>query len=76
MGQERHPAWRYNLEASPEVEVQMQGERFRCDRPGAHDAEEKAEFWPEVKRDIPQMKVYEKRTDRDIRIFRLTRTDA
>ncbi len=28
MGQERHPAWRYNLEAHPEVEVQVPGRRF------------------------------------------------
>ena len=28
MGQQRHLAWRYNLEANPEVEVQARGERF------------------------------------------------
>ena len=25
MGQERHPAWRYNLEANPEVTLQIRG---------------------------------------------------
>ena len=28
MGQQRHPAWRYNIEANPQVQVQMRGERF------------------------------------------------
>ena len=28
MGQQRHPAWHYNIEANPEVEVQISGERF------------------------------------------------
>jgi len=28
MGQQKHPAWRYNLEAHPEAEVQMRGGRF------------------------------------------------
>lgn len=72
MGQERHPAWRYNLEANPQVEVQARGERFAARAILLSDAE-KAAVWPEVRRAIPQMAVYEKRTDRDIRVFRLAR---
>jgi deazaflavin-dependent oxidoreductase (nitroreductase family) len=72
MGQERHPGWRYNLEANPDVEVQVRGESFRA-RAEVLSPEEKARVWPEVKRIIPQMNVYEQRTDRDIRVFRLTR---
>jgi deazaflavin-dependent oxidoreductase (nitroreductase family) len=75
MGQERHPAWRYNLEANPEVKVQMPGERFAA-RARALTSAEKDEVWPEVKRTIPQMNVYEKRTDRNIRVFRLSRVDS
>lgn len=75
MGQERHPAWRYNLEANPEVEVQMPGERFAA-RARALTSAEKDEVWPEVKRAIPQMNVYEKRTDRNIRMFQLSRVDS
>jgi deazaflavin-dependent oxidoreductase (nitroreductase family) len=70
MGQERHPAWRYNLEANPEVEVQVAGRRF-----AAHaqllDEESRAEIWPRVHDAIPQMKTYESRTDRKICVFRL-----
>ena len=71
-GQERHPAWRYNLEANPEVEVQVRGERFQARAELLTDAE-KDKVWDDIRRAIPQMNVYEKRTDRNIRVFRLRR---
>jgi len=70
MGQERHPDWRYNLEAHPQVEVQVPGRRFAA-LAEVLDAAEKARLWPDIKRTIPQMEVYERRTDRNIRVFRL-----
>ena len=72
MGQERHPDWRYNLEANPEADVQLRGERFRV-RARVLDDEEKARVWAGIKQTIPQMSVYEKRTGRNIRVFRLIR---
>jgi deazaflavin-dependent oxidoreductase (nitroreductase family) len=72
MGQERHPGWRYNLEANPEVELQMRGERFAA-RANLLDDTQKERIWPSIKETIPQMNVYENRTDRNIRVFRLTR---
>jgi deazaflavin-dependent oxidoreductase (nitroreductase family) len=75
MGQPRHPAWRYNIEANPEVEVQLPGERFTARARVLTDAE-KAEVWPEVRRAIPQMSVYEKRTQRNIRVYRLSRSQG
>ena len=75
MGQERHPGWRYNLEAHPDVEVQVRGARFPA-RASVLSDEEKTKVWEDVKRVIPQMNVYEKRTDRNIRVFRLSRTDG
>ncbi len=74
MGQPKHPAWRYNIEANPEVEVQVPGERFAARARVLTDAE-KAEVWSEVRRAIPQMNVYEKRTHRNIRVYRLSRVD-
>ncbi len=74
MGQERHPAWRYNIEAHPEVEVQVRGERYRATAARLAD-EEKERLWPAICETIPQMRVYERRTDRNIRVFRLTRRD-
>ena len=72
MGQERHPAWRYNLEANPDVEVQTRGERFKAHAAMLGDGE-KERLWPAIAQTIPQMHVYERRTPRNIRVFRLTR---
>ncbi len=73
MGQERHPAWSYNLDADPEVEVQVSGRRFMA-RSRVLSSEEKAQVWGDVHEAIPQMKVYEGRTDRDIRVYCLSPT--
>ena len=72
MGQERHPAWRYNIEANPEVEVQMPGEAFRARAEVLSDSE-KEEVWDAIRETIPQIYVYESRTDRNIRVFRIVR---
>lgn len=75
MGQARHPDWRYNLEANPDVEVLVRGESF-----AAHaevlDDDEKARYWSRIKQTIPQMQVYERRTDRNIKVFRLRRSET
>lgn len=70
MGQERHPAWRYNLEANPEVTLQLRGRTLRA-RARVLNDEEKAAVWPAIHETIPQMRTYEARTDRNIRMFRL-----
>ena len=75
MGQRSHPGWAYNIEADPRVEVQMRGDRFAARAERLSDAE-KRRVWPEIKRAIPQLNVYEQRTDREIRVFRLRRVAA
>ena len=75
MGQARHPAWRYNIEAHPDVELQLRGERFMARARVLTDAE-KEEVWDEIREAIPQIYVYETRTDRNIRVFRLSRTHS
>ena len=75
MGQERHPAWRYNLEANPDVSVQVRGEAFRA-YATLLPPDEKACLWPAITTTIPQMHTYVARTDRDICVFRLRRTAA
>ncbi len=72
MGQQKHPGWRYNLEANPECEIQLPGERVAA-RAEVLTALEKEKVWDEICRLIPQIAVYEKRTDRNIRVFRLVR---
>jgi deazaflavin-dependent oxidoreductase (nitroreductase family) len=75
MGQQKHPAWRYNIEANPEVEIQISGESFAAKAQVLSDSE-KEKIWDDVHRAIPQMNVYEGRTDRNIRVFRLSRINA
>lgn len=75
MGQERHPDWSYNLLATPDAALQLRGERVRV-RAELLDDAEKQRVWPDVKRTIPQMNVYEQRTSRNIRVFRLRRIAA
>lgn len=72
MGQERHPDWRYNIEAEPRVHVQVRGASFAAVAEPLGD-DEKGRHWPAIKRAIPQMGVYEQRTRRNIRVFRLRR---
>ena len=72
MGQEKHPGWRYNLEANPNVEVQLKGESYKAVAT-ALSAEEKEKVWPKILQSIPQIRVYETRTTRNIRVFRLRR---
>ena len=72
MGQRKHPAWRYNIEANPLVQIQTRGERFAARAQVLTDSE-KVEVWAKVCEAIPQMNVYVKRTDRNIRVFRLSR---
>ena len=73
MGQERHPAWRYNLEAAGGGEVLVRGDRFAVTATVLSD-DEKARLWTSIAETIPQMHTYVRRTDRNIKVFRLTRT--
>ena len=75
MGQQKHPAWRYNLEANPHIEMQVQGERYPAVAQMLTD-EEKAQGWDVMRTRIPMIHVYETRTDRNIKVFRLRRVEA
>ena len=75
MGQEKHPGWRYNLEANPLCEVQTKGERYQARARVLSDAE-KNEVWDKMRSQIPMIHVYERRTDRNIRVFRLSRVEV
>ena len=52
MGQDRHPGWRYNIEANPAVELQVRGERFPANA-RVLDEDEKARLWPETRSEHP-----------------------
>ena len=70
MGQEKHPAWKGNIEANPNVKVQLTGQRYNAVAKKLTEDEKKA-VWHTIKESIPQIRVYESRTDRDICVFRL-----
>ncbi len=75
MGQQKQPEWRYKIEANPQVQIQMRGESFAAQAQVLTDPE-KEKVWADIRRAIPQMNVYEKRTDRNIRVFRLSRVKS
>lgn len=73
MGKASPPAWQRNLEANPIVRVQAAGERYTAVAEPIPDTQ-KDRLWADLRVAIPQMRVYETRTTRNIRIFRLRRT--
>jgi deazaflavin-dependent oxidoreductase (nitroreductase family) len=73
MGSQTHPAWRYNLEAAGTAQVRVRNSVFTATAT-VLDAQEKQRLWPAIQTTIPQMATYVRRTDRDFRVFRLTRT--
>ena len=64
-GSTGHPLWYLNLVASPEVEVQVLGERFRATASTATGAE-RARLWLLAARQWPNYDTYVTRTDREI----------
>jgi deazaflavin-dependent oxidoreductase (nitroreductase family) len=71
-GTPEHPAWYLNLEANPEVGVQVKGEKFRALARTA-TPEEKAVMWPIMTTEWPDYDRYQEKTDRDIPVVVLER---
>ncbi len=73
-GSDEPPAWYRNIEANPEVEVQIKDERFRA---RARDAtpDEKPEMWRTMTGEWPDYDRYQERTDREIPVVVLERAD-
>lgn len=66
------PAWYVNLEANPEVQVQVKGDRFAAHaRPAT--ADEKPELWKIMTGVWPDYDNYQQRTAREIPVIILTR---
>lgn len=66
------PAWYRNLEADPEVAVQVRGERFAA-RARTATPEEKPELWRIMVGHWPAYDEYQEKTDRDIPVVVLER---
>jgi deazaflavin-dependent oxidoreductase (nitroreductase family) len=74
-GQPQHPAWFFNLEANPDVDVQFGTERWR-----AHaeilPPEQRAEIWPRITARYPNFAEYQTKTSRVIPVVRLPRRES
>jgi deazaflavin-dependent oxidoreductase (nitroreductase family) len=70
-GARQHPGWYLNLEANPEVEVQVGDQRFTATARTA-TPEEKPELWKIMTAEWPAYDEYQTKTDRDIPVVVLT----
>ena len=67
-GNERAPAWSYNLKATPDAGVEIYGER-RAVRARIAEGEERADLWRKMNAQYAGFDDYEERTSRDIAVF-------
>jgi deazaflavin-dependent oxidoreductase (nitroreductase family) len=71
-GTDQPPAWFLNLEAEPEAEIQVKGDRFPV-RARVATAEEKPEMWAKMTAVWPDYDDYQARTSREIPVVVLER---
>ena len=71
-GADEPPDWFLNLEAEPEVEVQVMADRFAA-RARTASSEEKPEMWRTMTAAWPDYDEYQKKTDREIPVVVLER---
>ncbi len=64
-GDPRHPAWYLNLEADPDVHVQVRAEEFAARARTATGAE-RERLWRDMARIWPPYEDYQRKTDREI----------
>lgn len=64
-GDDRPPTWYLNLEANPEVEVEV-GPQARRMRAATASQAERAELWPKVTQMYPPYDTYQSKTRRRI----------
>jgi len=71
-GSDEPPAWYLNLVESPDVEVQVRGDRFKA-RARTASAEEKPEMWKTMAAEWPAYDDYQRQTEREIPVVVLER---
>jgi deazaflavin-dependent oxidoreductase (nitroreductase family) len=71
-GAPTHPVWFLNLEAHPEVEVQVKGDRFRA-RARVAKGEERTRLWDQMVEVYAPYTEYQERTEREIPVVVLDR---
>ena len=73
-GAPKNPVWYYNLKAHPRVELQDGSERHDYDAREVF-GDEKAPWWDRCVQAWPDYANYQKKTERQIPVFVLTRVD-
>ena len=68
-GMDKMPAWYYNVNANPEVQIMVGGDEKTYLAERVSD-EEKASLWPHLLSLYPDFDEYQARTDRNIPVFR------
>jgi len=71
-GAPTHPAWYLNLQANPEVKVQVKAEKFTA-RAHTADAAQRAALWPKMVEIYGPYAQYQAKTDRQIPVVVLQR---
>ena len=71
-GSDQPPAWYRNLDADPEVEVQVRGDRFPA-RARTATAEERPRLWRTMAGIWPAYDEYQRKTEREIPVVVLER---
>lgn len=64
-GTPENPDWYINLDANPDVDIQVWGDKMHG-RARTATAAEKAEMWPIMTKEWPDYDEYQTKTDRDI----------
>ena len=73
-GSDPPPAWYRNLEANPDVQVQVKGDKFDA-RARTATPDEKPELWAKMTSVWPDYDDYQRRTEREIPVVVLERTE-
>lgn len=71
-GAPEHPLWYLSVQENPEVHLRVLGERFTA-RAETLSPQEKARVWPHLLDVYAPYADYQKKTDRDIPVVRLSR---
>lgn len=71
-GAPEHPAWFLSLRENPDVHLRVDTERFAA-RAEVLSKEDKARVWPHLLEVYAPYEEYQRKTDRDIPVIRLTR---
>jgi deazaflavin-dependent oxidoreductase (nitroreductase family) len=72
-GSDKPPAWFLNLQADPDVEVQVKGDRFKA-RARTAGPDEKPEVWKKMAATWPAYDDYQQKTEREIPVVVLERS--